>query len=206
MAKQLAFYFNANACTGCKACQTACKDKWDLNVGQTWRRVAEYSGGNWVVNADGTYTQNIFAYYTSVACNHCESPTCLEVCPSKAISKRDDGIVLIDDAACIGCRYCEWACPYAAPQFDEARGVMTKCNMCYDAVDAGGKPACVAACPSRALDFGELEELRAKYGDVAEIAPLPSAEYTQPALVITPHKHAAPVGSAAGELANPEEV
>jgi anaerobic dimethyl sulfoxide reductase subunit B (iron-sulfur subunit) len=206
MAKQYGFYFNANLCTGCKACQVACKDKWDLDVGVTWRRVAEYTGGNWIQDKDGTYRQDVFAYYTSLACNHCQEPPCKEVCPTQAITKREDGIVMINQEACVGCRYCEWSCPYNAPQFDETRGVMTKCNLCYDAIDAGESPACVAACPSRALDFGELEELKAKYGGVDEIAPLPEASITQPSLVITPHKHAAPVGSRNGELANPEEV
>lgn len=206
MANQLAFYFNANLCTGCKACQVACKDKWDLDIGVTWRRVAEFSGGNWTVNPDGTYENTVFAYYTSVACNHCENPLCRDVCPTQAITKREDGIVLIDQDKCIGCRYCEWACPYSAPQFDEARGVMTKCNMCVDSIDAGEPPACVGACPSRALDFGELDELRAKYGDVAALEPLPPAELTEPALVLTPHRNAVAVGSNAGKLANPEEI
>lgn len=204
MANQYGFYFNANQCTGCKACQVACKDKWDLEVGVTWRRVAEFSSGEWTVNADGTFTQNIGTYYTSVACNHCENPACVDVCPTTAMHKRDDGIVVIDQEACIGCRYCEWACPYGAPQFSAALGVMTKCNLCYDAVEAGDKPACVGACPSRALEFGELEELRAKYGSTNELAPLPSAAITHPSLVITPHRNAAPVG--AGPVANPEEV
>jgi anaerobic dimethyl sulfoxide reductase subunit B (iron-sulfur subunit) len=78
--------------------------------------------------------------------------------------------------------------------------------MCYDAVDAGEAPACVAACPSRALNFGELDELRAKYGDVAAVEPLPQADLTEPALVLTPHRNAVAVGSNAGKLANPEEV
>lgn len=206
MAKQLGFYFDANECTGCKACQVACKDKWDLDVGVTWRRVAEFSGGDWVVNQDSTVTQTVFAYYTSVACNHCQSPLCVDVCPAGAMSKREDGIVLIDQTKCVGCRYCEWACPYSAPQFDESRGVMTKCNMCYDAVDAGEKPACVMACPSRALKFGDLEQLRAEHGAVAAVAPLPPSDITNPSLVIKPHRDAAPVGSTSGVLANPEEV
>ena len=204
MANQLAFYFDANQCTGCKACQIACKDKWDLEVGVTWRRVAEFNGGGWNVNADGTFTQNVSAYYTSVACNHCESAPCIDVCPTGAMQKRENGIVVIDAEACIGCRYCEWACPYGAPQFSATLGVMTKCNLCYDAVDVGELPTCVASCPSRALDFGELSELRAKYGDVSEVAPLPPASLTSPALVITPHRNAAPVG--AGPVANPEEI
>jgi anaerobic dimethyl sulfoxide reductase subunit B (iron-sulfur subunit) len=204
MANQYGFHFNSNLCTGCKACQVACKDKWDLEVGVTWRRVAEFNGGEWVANADGTYTQNVSAYYVSVACNHCQDPTCVEVCPAGAMIKREDGIVMIDQDACVGCRYCEWTCPYGAPQFSAKLGVMTKCNMCYDAVDAGEKPACVAACPSRALDFGELSELQAKYGTAAEVAPLPSASFTKPSIVITPHRNSAPVG--VGVLANPEEL
>lgn len=206
MAEQLAFFFDATLCTGCKACQVACKDKSDLPVGVTWRRVAEYSGGNWVQSADGTYEQTAFAYYTSVACNHCENPLCVNVCPTQAMFKREDGIVLVDADKCIGCRYCEWVCPYGAPQFNEEVGVMTKCNLCYDYVDEGRTPSCVAACPSRALDFGPMEELRAKYGEGADIAPLPKAEITEPNLIIKPHRHAQMADSEAGKLANPEEV
>lgn len=206
MATQLGFYFDSNLCTGCKACQVACKDKWDLRPGVTWRRVAEYSGGEWIANSDGTYTQSVFAYYVSIACNHCQNPLCVQVCPANAMTKREDGIVIIDQSRCIGCRYCEWSCPYSAPQFDEERGVMTKCNMCYDAVDAGEQPTCVGACPSRALHFGDLEELRAKFGNVAEVEPLPEASITQPSLVLTPHRNSAALGSNAGRLANPEEI
>ncbi len=206
MTKQIGFYFNSSVCTGCKACQISCKDKWDLPVGVTWRRVAEYTGGDWTENADKSYTHSVFTYYTSVACNHCENPACLASCPTQAIQKRDDGIVIIDQSLCIGCRYCEWACPYGAPQFDAEKGVMSKCNSCYDAVDAGGQPTCVTACPSRALEFGDLEELRAKHGDANAFAPLPDPSITGPSLVITPHENAAPVGSPLGKLANPEEI
>ena len=118
--------------------------------------------------------------------------------------KTEDGIVMVDYEKCIGCRYCEWACPYDAPQFDEQRGIMTKCNFCYDALANGESPSCVAACPSRALEFGEREELEAKYGKLQEVAPLPSASLTDPSLIITPHRNSAPVG--AGPIANPEEV
>jgi len=207
MANQLGFYFDANQCTGCKACQIACKDKSDLPVGVTWRRVAEFIGGSWVQNPDGSYDHSVFAYYTSVACNHCENPLCVQVCPTQALWKRDeDGIVQVDASKCIGCRYCEWACPYGAPQFNEQIGVMTKCNFCVDYIDAGAPPACVAACPSRALEFGDIEELRAQHGELAEVAPLPEANITQPNLVINPHHSAQAVGSTQGMLANPEEV
>ena len=203
---QLGFYFDAVRCTGCKACQIACQDKHDLPAELRWRRIAEYSGGEWSFNQDGSYNQNVFSYYVSVACNHCETPICQEVCPANAIEKRDDGLVLIDESKCIGCRYCEWTCPYGAPQFNEDAGKMTKCTFCSDNLAQGEPPACVAACPSRALDFGELDELRAKYGSLDEVAPLPEASLTKPALVINPNHNTRPVNSAEGKLANPEEV
>lgn len=206
MAGKLGFYFDATQCTGCKACQVACKDKWDLPIGVNWRRVAEYAGGGWVTNPDGTFAHSVFVYYTSIACNHCDNPLCKEVCPTTAIEQREDGIVQIDADKCIGCRYCEWACPYDAPQFDEDEGVMTKCNFCVDFIDAGLPPACVAACPSRALNFGDIEALRAEFGNVAEIAPLPEASITEPNLVLKLHRNAQAVNAGAGELNNPREV
>lgn len=209
MAKQLAFYFDASACTGCKACQIACKDRSDLPVGINWRRVMQYEGGTWTPSPEARdiFTpNNVFVYSLSLACNHCENAPCVEVCPTQAMYKRDDGIVMIDSDACIGCRYCEWACPYGAPQYDEAQEVMGKCDFCQDRLADGLNPVCVDACPMRALEFGELDELRAKYGDVNEIEPLPSADIAKPALVVTPHKHAQPSGEAAGKILELEEV
>jgi anaerobic dimethyl sulfoxide reductase subunit B (iron-sulfur subunit) len=210
MAKQLAFYFDASACTACKACQIACQDKNDLPAAILWRRVLTYGGGSW--GPDPTQKtmlipNNVFAYTISTACMHCEHALCTEVCPAAAITKRDDGVVLIDQDKCIGCRYCEWACPYGAPQFREDLGVITKCNFCEDLLAQGQKPACVDACVMRCLDFGELDELRAKYGVVNAIEPLPEAEISQPALVLTPHRHAQLSGTGTGRILNlPEEV
>ena len=205
--KQLGFYVDQASCTGCKACQIACKDKNDLPVGVTWRRVAEYSGGGWSQDqSQGTFKANVFTYYTSVSCNHCEDPICIRVCPTKAMHKGEHGIVSVDDSACIGCRYCEWACPYSAPAFSAAKGVMTKCDFCQDYLAEGRDPACVAACPSRVLDFGEIDDLRKKYGTTAGIEPLPDPAITKPNLVITPHKDAQKSGHGDGTLANPAEV
>lgn len=187
MAKQLGFYFDATACIGCRACQVACKDKNDLVVGQTWRQVVEVSGGSWTPQENGTWATNTFAYYLSLGCQHCEKPSCVEVCPTGAMVKRADGVVVVNADQCIGCRYCEWACPYGSPQFSEAKGVMTKCNFCEDYLAQGKKPACVDACVMRALDVGELAELRAKYGAVAQVDPLPAANLTRPSIVLTPH-------------------
>jgi anaerobic dimethyl sulfoxide reductase subunit B (iron-sulfur subunit) len=209
MAKQLGFYLDASACNGCKACAIACKSKNALPVGINWRRVYDYIGGGWVQHPDSStlvLPNNVFAYSVSVACQHCQNPLCVEVCPAGAMSKNADGIVLIDADKCIGCRYCEWACPYGAPQFDEAAGVMTKCDMCQDLQAQGENPACVDACVMRALQFGELSELQAKYGTVNAIEPLPPSELTEPALVLTPHKHAQASGTGTGEILGVSEA
>lgn len=202
MAKQLAFYFNASACIGCKTCQIACKDKNDLPVGIMWRRVVAYEGGNWI-ETSGTHAPNgVFAYNVSTSCQHCQDPQCVKVCPTGAMHKDENGIVSVNADVCVGCRYCEWACPYGAPQFSEAKGVMTKCDFCKDQIAEGLSPECVRSCPMDALQFGELEELRAKYGDVAAIEPLPTADITHPSLVITLHPKAQISGEGTGRIAN----
>ena len=210
MANQKAFYFDARACVGCKVCQIACQDRNGLPTEILWRRVFLYGGGSWQLRQDVPYLRapnGVFAYAVSTSCQHCENPPCRDVCPVKAINKREDGIVTIDANLCIGCRYCEWACPYGAPQFHEEKGVMTKCDFCADLQDQGLNPACVDACIMRCLDYGDLDELRAKYGSLAAIEPLPEASLTKPALVITPHKNAQPSGKGTGRILNlPEEV
>lgn len=199
------FAFDQTLCTGCKACQVACADKQDLPLGILFRRVVEYSGGSWRLNGN-TATPNVFTYYTSVACNHCENPVCAQVCPTTAMTRRDDGTVYVDDSKCVGCRYCEWACPYGAPQFNAASGHMTKCDLCYDYRSEGQQPACVAACPSRALDWGPITALRANRGAQNGIAPLPDPTITRPRLVVTPHRDAQPWDQGTGHIANPGEI
>lgn len=205
--QQLAFWFDQSKCTGCKACSIACKDKHDLPVGTTWRRVTEYTGGSWLVNDDDhTMTQNVFSYYTSIACNHCADPICATVCPSTAMRKGENGVVSVDPNICIGCRYCEMACPYSAPQYNPAKGVMTKCDFCADRIAAGQDPACVAACPSRALGYGEMSEVVAQHGRNNAVEPLPDPTITNPNLVVIPHPKAQPSGWGTGRIANPEEL
>ena len=157
--KQLAFYFDSSACSGCKTCQVACRDKHDLGKGMLWRRVYEVAGGEWKKEGEA-WVPDIYSYYVSMACNHCEEPSCMTACPNGAIFKDGRGLVLIDGKRCMGCRYCEWTCPYGALFYDAARGVMTKCTMCADYIEQGKPPACVSACPMRVLEAGDLEEMR----------------------------------------------
>jgi len=112
-----------------------------------------------------------------VLCNHCESPPCVRVCPTQATWKRDkDGLVMMDQHRCIGCRYCIVACPYGSRSFNwsdprrhlntdpnpgfptRTQGVVEKCNFCAERLAQGLKPACVEACPAGALVFGDLED------------------------------------------------
>lgn len=184
----------------------ACKDRNDLGPGIRWRRVYEYSGGKWLPMPDGTFRQDVFSYYISVSCNHCSRPVCVEVCPTGAMNQDEHGIVTVDETKCTGCRCCERACPYGAPQYLADIGRMTKCNFCRDDLEAGGVPACVAACPTRALSFGELDEGREKQHGQETIAPLPNNDLTEPSAFFRPHRRSKPVDSEAGQIANREET
>lgn len=176
---QKGFYYDSVICTACKACQIACKDKNDLKVGELFRKVYEYESG---------MHPNVWGYSLSLACNHCEDPKCVKGCPTKALHKLENGIVDHDKNKCIGCRFCTWNCPYGAPQFREEIGKVGKCDMCKDLIANGENPACIDACPMRAIEYGELEELKAKYGNesVNELPTLPLASITSPALLIKP--------------------
>ncbi len=251
MTTQYGFFIDSSRCTGCKTCELACKDYKDLTPEVSFRRIYEYAGGDWQED-NGVWHQNVFAYYLSISCNHCEDPACTKVCPSGAMHKREDGFVVVDEDVCIGCRYCHMACPYGAmevvvrpvirnsgaglnvradkaeankcdlcnhreddchmacpygaPQYNETKGHMTKCDGCYDRVAEGKKPICVEYCPLRALDFGPIDELRKKHGDLAAVAPLPRAHFTKPNIVIKPNANSRPTGDTTGYLANPKEV
>ncbi|UZV75271.1 DMSO/selenate family reductase complex B subunit [Pasteurella multocida] len=206
MSVQYGFYFDSDRCTGCKTCELACKDYKDLDTNVNFRRIYEYAGGDWQQQANGCWQHNVFAYYLSISCNHCDNPACVSVCPTGAMHKTEDGFVIVNEAICIGCRYCHMACPYDAPQYDAMKGHMTKCDGCHSRILEGKKPICVDACPLRALDFVPIDELRKTYGDLAAIAPLPSPEHTAPNLVIKTNKNARPTGDTTGFLANPREV
>lgn len=189
---QLGFYIDQARCNGCNACVIACKDKNDNPVGVNFRRVYVNEDGHFTKDKDGAWINNVTAFNISISCNHCDEPGCVKGCPTGAMHKRtEDGIVVVDHDKCVGCKYCTWKCPYGAPQYNEELGMMTKCDTCLDLREAGEKPACVAACIMRCIDFGPIDELRAKYGELADIKGLPCSTYTKPNLVINPHKDAA---------------
>lgn len=182
---QYGFHVDARRCTGCKTCALACTDFHDLSPDIAFRQVYEYGGGAWSLGADGLPVGSAFAYYLSVACNHCGNPACVRVCPTGAMHKDERGLVSVDADRCIGCGYCALSCPYRAPKVDRAAGHSAKCDGCTRRVAEGLAPVCVEACPRRALDFLPADELRERYGDEADLPPLPPASATAPNLAIT---------------------
>jgi anaerobic dimethyl sulfoxide reductase subunit B (iron-sulfur subunit) len=192
-AMQLGFIHNNVDCIGCRACEIACKDKNGLPPGPRFRRVMYAEGGTF---------PEVYVYKVNMSCNHCAEPACLPACPTGAIYKRaSDGIVDIDSTLCIGCRRCEAACPYGAPQFIPEQNIVSKCNMCVDEIDAGRKPYCVMACMMRVLDIGPIDGLRDGTYEtkargpndevVLQVKNMADPELTGPSIVFVPHSKGA---------------
>jgi len=175
---KLGFYFDMTACIGCRTCQIACKDKNDLKVGIIFRQTRTFETGAY---------PNPGVYHYSGTCNHCANPKCVEGCPTGAMHVDADGTVQHDKAKCIGCRYCTWACPYGVPKFIKEVGKVSKCDACKEQRDKGENPVCVDACPMRALEWGDIEELKMKHGDTVKDLPiLANSAVTNPSVVIKP--------------------
>ena len=188
--EQFGFVHNNVDCIGCRACEIACKDKNGLPPGPRFRRVMYVEGGTF---------PDVFAYKVNMSCNHCAEPACLPTCPTGAIWKREkDGIVDIDSTLCIGCRKCEAACPYGAPQWNPKEQIVQKCNGCVDEIDAGRKPYCVQACMMRVLDFGGLDKMLDGSQPTLAIGPndktvrqvknMANPELTHPSIAFVPHR------------------
>ena len=165
-----------------------------------FRMVIDYEGGSWQPDVDGTFSQDAFAYHVSISCNHCNNPVCTRVCPTGAMHKDDNGIVSVDAHRCIGCGYCELACPYGNPHVDRTKGHSVKCDGCAERVAAGKQPVCVEACSMRAIEFGPIDDLRAAHGDVDTLGTLDDS--TGPNVVFSLHRDA----SRGGEIVNPLEL
>ena len=126
---QYGFYVESNYCVGCKACQVACKDEHDLEVGQLFRKITTKESGQ-IIEQNKAFFSNVTAYHLSTSCHHCDEPACVKNCPTGAMNKNPEtGIVSVNQDRCIGCRYCTWACPYGAPQYNEQIGKTGKCDL-----------------------------------------------------------------------------
>ena len=175
---QYGFYYDADNCIGCHTCQVACKDVNRLKVGENYRTVNTFVGGQGC---------DLFLYHLSMACNHCDEPACVAKCGA-FVKRPEDGLVVVDKDACTGCGKCLDVCPYGAIAMIEDEGYVDKCDGCIALREQGELPACVASCPQRVLEFGPIDELRAAHeGEqlVCEVAASPAAT-TKPNLLIHP--------------------
>jgi Fe-S-cluster-containing dehydrogenase component len=142
------FLLDLNRCTGCQACQLACRIENGFEEAGAWRAVYTFNEPRF---------PRVPLFHLSLACHHCAQAPCMEHCPARAYSRDPaTGAVLLSTELCIGCKYCAWACPFDAPDYDRAAGVMRKCTFCHHRLRDGLKPVCVSLCPAAALDYGEL--------------------------------------------------
>ena len=168
--EQYRFHFDMTKCIGCKCCVVACNEQNGNPADINWRRVGEIEGG-WYPD-----TQRL---HLSMGCNHCIEPTCLTGCPVDAYSKDSQtGVVLHSAETCIGCQYCTWNCSYGVPQYNPERGVVGKCDMCHSRLGQGREPACVSACPEKAIqiEIVNIDDWRKNYAACANAPGLPSAD------------------------------
>ena len=150
--QQLAFRVDLDACTGCKACVTACHSLNGLEADEAWRAVGEMSCGEGPTATIQTVT---------TACHHCADPACLRGCPAQAYEKEEaTGVVVHLDDACIGCQYCLLECPYDAPKYRPDLGIVRKCDMCLGRLAQGEAPACVQGCPTGAISIEAVDVRR----------------------------------------------
>lgn len=142
---QYALIIDTTKCVGCGACVEACHIRNNLSEDHSYIHILAKQDGD-------------RQWFLPVQCQHCADAPCASVCPTHATYRHESGVVLINEKLCVGCKYCEVACPYQARIFDEERGVADKCWLCLDYAQAGRNPACVDACVLGARLFGRLDD------------------------------------------------
>jgi len=128
-------------CIGCHACEVACKQEHGLGIGPRLIRIIEKAPD-----------------FIPIYCHHCTKAPCKDACPVDAIYRDEQGIVLIDNDLCIGCKACVEACPFGAMQFDEEREIAVKCDLCIERLKNNEEPACSKACPTHCIYWGDIYE------------------------------------------------
>lgn len=147
--KRYALVIDSRRCINCKACLVACRAE---------HGVPDRNSRNWINEESRGVWPKLLAVSEPEQCHHCSEPACVRVCPTGASRQRPDGIVVVQESDCIGCRYCVVACPYDARFLREDRGVVEKCDFCAARVDRGGIPACVETCPGKVRVWGDVND------------------------------------------------
>jgi len=146
---RLGFLLDSDSCIGCHACTVACKSEHDvpLGVNRTWVKYIE----------SGSFP-NVSRHFSVMRCNHCDDAPCMDICPTTALFRADNGVVDFDDGNCIGCKACMNACPYDAIYINPETNTANKCNFCNHRVEVGLEPSCVIVCPTEAIKIGDLDD------------------------------------------------
>ena len=177
-------FVDTSICTGCKACQVACKEWNGLDpepthfkktpvmpypvainfTGNSYDNTGELSATDWrhvrfieQFNESRSEARWLFA---SDSCKHCNDAGCLNACPTSAIIRTNMGNVFVQNEVCIGCKYCIPACPFGVISFSEKTGTVHKCTLCNDRIHNGLGTACAKACPTGSIEFGEVSDLK----------------------------------------------
>ncbi len=159
------FLIDASRCIDCRACLVACSV--ENNVPMDHTRI-------WIKDTDilGEFP-DLKRYSAPFHCMHCVDPSCVSACTVGALQQNDDGIVVYDEDRCIGCRYCMYACPFEVPNFEWQKrfALIIKCDFCVSRLAEGEQPACAATCPTKAIQFGNREEVLAMARERIESEP-----------------------------------
>lgn len=155
MTAKFGLVIDLDRCIGCQTCNIACRVEHGLDSVSGIR--VETVGGAHRDTPAGTFPE-LSMHYLPTPCMHCEAPPCIEACSIGAIEKRPDGIVIVDEARCDGCRECISACPYGAIVWDHDRDKIWKCDLCHERLDDGFEPFCVLCCGVEAMNCGDLND------------------------------------------------
>jgi Fe-S-cluster-containing dehydrogenase component len=210
--RSLGLVIDLDTCVGCQACVTACK-QWNAGGPMAPLTDTDPYGGD----PDGVWFNRVHTYEHTTgtaertvhfprSCLHCAEPACVTVCPTGASYKRaSDGIVLVNEDLCIGCKLCSWACPYGAREFDPEVGVLKKCTLSVDRIHTDNHPeddripACVATCPTGARHFGDLGDPESAVSRLVEdrggVALMPELGYAPVNRYLPPRAPAAPAAA-----------
>lgn len=169
-----AMVIDTKRCFGCQTCAVACKEANNLPIDVRWNHIVTTGSTN--TDCGGGAFPEVDMTFIPLSCQHCENAPCVEVCPTGASYQTEDGVVLINSEECIGCKACIAACPYDVrtymeqPEYyldfstgdgmepEHLAGTVSKCNFCYQRIEAGGQPACMELCPGRARYWGDLDD------------------------------------------------